>query len=78
MFSALRAAVVMVSLHINRTLTKTEICTRQEGVDVECLTMLLVCRMQTSELCDKKAIEFFMWGSMGCTSRNIERSAVAA
>jgi hypothetical protein len=36
-----RVTLVMVSLHSNKTLTKTEVCTRDCGIAVICMNILL-------------------------------------
>jgi len=45
MFSFIRVALLVVSLHSNRTVTKMEVGTRDWGVAVAGLAMLLVGRM---------------------------------
>lgn len=45
MYSFVRVAKVMVSLHRNRTVTKTEVDTREWGIAVTGLIMLLIGRM---------------------------------
>ena len=47
MFSFVRVAVVTVSLHSNRTLTKAEVVTMELGIFMTVFTMLLVGRMCT-------------------------------
>ena len=56
----------MVSVHISKTLTKTEAGTRDWGVAVMGLTMLLFGTL------DLRAMECFKWGLMGYPRRNME------
>jgi hypothetical protein len=51
--------VLMVSVHISKTLTKTEVGTRDWGSAVIVLTMLLVGRMRIEGLWIWKAVESF-------------------
>ena len=62
----------MVSLHTNKTLTKTEVSTRDWGIVMTGLTRLLFGGMWIWGLW--KAVECFKWGLIGRTSRSIEDS----
>ena len=59
MFSFIRAAVVMVSLHSYRN-PKTEVGTRDWGTAVIGLIVFLFGGMCTQGLCVRKAVECFM------------------
>jgi hypothetical protein len=61
----------MVSVHSSKTLTKTEIGTRDWGIAVIDLTMLLLGRMSILGLWICKAMKCFKWGLMGYPSRNM-------
>jgi hypothetical protein len=62
----------MVSVHSSKTLTKKEVGTRDWGIAVIGLTMLLFRRTWILELWIWKAVEFFKWVLMGYPSRNME------
>jgi hypothetical protein len=62
----------MVSVHSSKTLTKTEVGTRDWGIAVIGLTMLLFERMWVLGLWIWKAVECFKWALMGHPSRNME------
>ena len=62
----------MVSVHSSKTLTKTEVGTRDWGIAVIGLTMLLFGRMWILGLWIWKAMECFKWGLMSHPSRNLE------
>ena len=64
----------MVSVHSSKTLTKTETSTRDRGIALIGLTMLLFERMWTLGFWIWKAVECFKWGLMGHPSRNMEDS----
>jgi hypothetical protein len=68
----IRLALIMVSVHSSKTPTKTEVTTRDWGIAVIGLTMLLFERMWILELWIWKAVECFKWGLMGHPSRNME------
>ena len=59
MLSLIRVALVMVSLQSNRTVTKTEVGTREWGVVVSDLTLLLADGMWTLDVWTRKAVECF-------------------
>ena len=63
----------MVSVHSSKTLTKTEIDTREWGIAVIGLTMLLFERMWIWGLWIWKVVECFKWGLIH-PSRNMEDS----
>jgi hypothetical protein len=60
----------MVSVHSSKTLTKTGVGTRNWGIAVIGLVMLLFTGMWILGLC--KEAECFKWGLMGHTGRNME------
>jgi hypothetical protein len=62
----------MVSVHSSKTLTKTEVDTRDWGIAVLGLTMLLFGRMWILEVWVWKVVECFKWSLMGHPSRNME------
>ena len=62
----------MVSVHSSKTLTKTEVGTRDWGIAVIGLTMLLFERIGTLGLWIQKTVEFFKWGLIGYPSRYME------
>jgi hypothetical protein len=62
----------MVSVHSSKTLTKTEFCTRDWGISVTGLTMLLFERMWILGLWIWNTVECFKWDLMGHPSRNVE------
>jgi hypothetical protein len=68
----IRLALVMVSVHSSKTLTKTETGTRDWGIPVIGLTMLLFERIWILGRWIWKAVECFKWGLMGHHSRNME------
>ena len=65
-------ALLMVFLHSSKTLTKIEVGTRDSGIAVIGLTVLLFGRMRILGLRIWKAVECFKWGLMGYPSRNME------
>ena len=67
----IRLALVMVSVHSSKTLTKTS-WYWEWGIAVIGLTILLFGRMWVWELWIWKAIECLKWGLMGYSSRNME------
>ena len=70
MFAFVRVALVMVSLHSNKTQTKTEVSTKDWSIPMIGLTMLLFGRMWVLGLWIRKAAECFKWGLVGHSSRN--------
>ena len=68
----IRLALVMVSVHSSKTLTKTEVGTRHWGIAVIGLTMLLFERMWILGLWIWNSVECFKWGLMGHPSRIME------
>ena len=64
MVSFIGFAVVMVSLHSNRTVTKTEVVMREQDIVITGLTMLLIGRIWTSILWIRKTVECFKWDLM--------------
>jgi hypothetical protein len=75
MFAFIRVALVMVSLHSNKTLTKTEVGTRAWGIAVIGLTMLLFGGTLPLGLWIRKSVELFKWSLIGHPGMNIEDSA---
>jgi hypothetical protein len=71
-FVLIRLALVIVSVHSSKTLNKTEVGTRDWGIAVKGLTMLLFERMWILGLWIWNAVECFKWGLMGHPSRNME------
>jgi hypothetical protein len=74
MFSFIRVALVMVSLHSNRTLTKAEVGTKDWDIAVIGLTMFLFGGILTLGLWIRKTVECFKCYLMGHPSRNMEDS----
>ncbi|KAL6043466.1 hypothetical protein STEG23_020950, partial [Scotinomys teguina] len=70
-FPPKRVAMVMVSLHNNRTMTKTEVGTGDWGIAVIGLTVLLFGGIWTLRVWIRKAAEFFKWDLMGHTHRSM-------
>ena len=66
--------LVTVSLHNNRTATKTEIGSRR-GVSVTCLTMLRVGEMWALRLWVRKGVKCFQQGGKNHAGRSMEGSA---
>ena len=66
----------MVSVHNSKTLTKIEIGTRDKGIAVIGVTMLLFRRLWIQELWIWKSVECFKWSLMSQPSRNMEDSVV--
>jgi hypothetical protein len=62
----------MVSVYSSKTLTMTEVDTRDWRIAVIGLTMLLFGRMWIWELWIWKAVECFNWGLMGYPGWNME------
>ena len=62
----------MVSIHRSKTLTKTEVGTRDWSIAVIGLTMCLFGGMWILRLWIWKAVECFKWGLMDHPSRNME------
>jgi hypothetical protein len=60
----------MVSIHISKTLTKTEVGTTDWGIAVLGLTMLLFGGMWVLGL--QKAVRCCKWSFMGYNCRNLE------
>ena len=58
-----RIAIVVVSLYKNRTLTNTEVGTKDWGIAVIVLTVILI-GMQTFGLGIGNTVECFKWGLM--------------
>jgi len=73
MFSFIRVAVVIVSLHSNRK-PKTKVGTRGWGIAMIDVTMLSFGGVWTLKLWIRKVVESFNFGLMGHTSRNMEDS----
>ena len=73
MFFFIRTAIVIVSLYKNRTLTKTEVGTKDWGTAVIVLSMLLV-GMQPFGLEIGNTFECIKWGLMNHASRSMEDS----
>jgi hypothetical protein len=61
-----------VSVHSNKNLTKTEVGTRDWGIAMIGLTMLLFERIWIWGLWIWKAVECFKWGLMCYPSRNMK------
>ena len=68
----IRVALVTVSVHSSKSSSKTEVCTRDWGIAVIGLIMLLFGRMWILRLWIWKALECFKWGLVGYPSRNKE------
>jgi hypothetical protein len=68
----IRLALDMESVYSSKTLTNTEVGTRDWGIAVIGLTMLLFERMWILGLCIWKAVECFKWSLMGHPTRNME------
>jgi hypothetical protein len=62
----------MVSVHSSKILTNTEVGTRNWGIAVIGLTMLLFKRLWILELWIWKAVECFKWGLMSHPSKNMK------
>lgn len=67
--------MVMVSLHSDGTITKTEVSTREQDIAVTGWTRLIVGGMWTLGLWIRKEVECFKWSLMGHMSRIIEDNA---
>ena len=67
-----RFALVIVSIHNSKTLTKTEVGTSDWGIAVIGLTMFLFERMCIWGLWIWKAIVCFKWVLVSHSSRNME------
>lgn len=65
----------MVSFHGNRTMTKTEVSTREQGIAVMGWTRLVVGGIWTLGLWIRKEVECFKWGLMSHTHRIIKDNA---
>jgi hypothetical protein len=65
MLSFITVVVVIVPPHSNRILAKTEVCSREEGIAVLGLTVLLVGKMWTFRICIRKAVECLKQESNG-------------
>jgi hypothetical protein len=72
MLSFVRLALVMVSVYSRKTLTKTEVGTRDWSIDVKSLTMRLFGKMWICGFRIWKAMECFKWGLISHPSRNME------
>lgn len=66
--------MVMVSLESSKTQTKTEVGTKDWGIVVIDLTMILFGGMWTLGVQIRKAVESFKWGLMGHPSRSLKDS----
>ena len=62
-------ALLMVFLHSSKTLTKIEVGTRDSGIAVIGLTVLLFGRMWICGVWKWKATEHFKWGLLDYLSR---------
>ena len=74
MLTFIRVAIVIVSLYKNRTLTMTEVGTKDWSIAVIALAMFLVDGMQTFGLEIGNTVECFKWGLMNHTSRSMDDS----
>jgi len=72
MLSFIKFMLVKVSIHSNKTLTKTEVGTRNWDITIIGLTVLSFGRMWILGLWIWKAVERFKWGLMGYLSRKVE------
>jgi hypothetical protein len=72
MLFLIRFALVLVSVHSSKTLSKTEVGTRDWGIAVICLTILLFERMWNLGLWIWNTVECFKWDLMGHPSRTME------
>jgi hypothetical protein len=61
-----------VSVHSSKTLTKTEVDTRDLDIAVLGITMLLFVRMWILEISIWKAMECFNWDLMGHLIKNMK------
>jgi hypothetical protein len=68
----IRLALVMVSVHSSKTLTNAEVGTRDWGIAVIGLAMLLFKRMWILGLWIWNTVECFKWDLMGHPSRTME------
>ena len=72
MLSFIRLALVMVSVHSSKTLTKTEVSTRDWGIAVIGLTMFCLEECGFGDFWIWKAMECFKWGFLAHPSRNMD------